>query len=135
MRARRSSFGLLLAAVAMAQAPTESASVEGTVVHSITGAPIVRAHVALRGSGPSAKIYGAVTTAEGKFSITGVAPGTYQALAERVGFFMPAAPGGRTTVDVAVRPGVTKEDLKLRLAPLGSISGRVGTPCGHWNGA
>jgi hypothetical protein len=125
MRARRSSYVLLLTAVAMAQGSSEPASVEGTVIHSITGVPIVRAHIALRGSGPNPKIYGAVTTAEGKFSITGVAPGAYQALAERVGFFLPAGPGGRTTVDVAVRPGVTREDLKFRLAPLGSISGRV----------
>ena len=66
-----------------------------------------------------------MTTAEGKFSITGVAPGTYQASADRVGFFLPAGPGGRATVEVAVRAGEKKSDLAFRLAPLGSISGRV----------
>ncbi len=125
MRGPRSSCGLLLAAVALAQAPSETASVEGSVTHSLTGAPILRAHIALRGSGPNAKNYGALTTAEGKFSITGIVPGTYQAAADRVGFFMPAEPGGRTTVEVVLRPGDKKEDLKFRLAPLGSISGRV----------
>lgn len=125
MRGLRSSCGLLLAAVALAQAPPEPASVEGSVTHSITGAPVLRAHIALRGSGPNAKSYGALATAEGKFSITGIVPGTYQASADRVGFFMPAEPGGRTTVEMVLRAGDKKGDLKFRLAPLGSISGRV----------
>ena len=125
MRGLRNSCGLLLAVVAMAQSPPEPASVEGTVTHSITGAPILRAHIALRGPGPNAKSYGALTTAEGKFSITGVVPGTYQASADRVGFFMPAGPGGRTSVEVVLRDGDKKENRKFRLTPLGSISGRV----------
>jgi protocatechuate 3,4-dioxygenase beta subunit len=116
---------LLLAAVALAQAPNEPAALEGTVIHSISGAPILRAHIALRGSGPNPRSYGALTTAEGNFSITGVVPGTYQVSADRIGFFMPANPGGRTTIEVVLRGGEKKEELKFRLAPLGSISGRV----------
>lgn len=126
MRGLKSSIGLALAAAALAQAPAENAaSVEGAAIHSVSGAPIARAHISLRGLGPNAKNYGALSTAEGKFSITGVAPGSYQATAERVGFFMPAGFGGSTTVAVALRSGEKRDDLKLPLAPLGAISGRV----------
>lgn len=126
MRGLRSSLGLALAAAALAQAPAQNgASVNGVAIHSVSGAPIARAHVSLHGLGANAKNYGALSTAEGKFSITGVAPGSYQATVERVGFFMPAGFGGTTTVAVALRAGETKDDLKLQLAPLGSISGRV----------
>lgn len=125
MRGLRSSCGWLLAAVVWAQAPSETASVEGSVTHVMTGAPILRAHIALRGSGPDAKNYGALTTADGKFSITGIVPGTFQISTERVGFFMPAEPGGRAAVEVVLRAGDKKEGLKFRLAPLGSISGHV----------
>jgi protocatechuate 3,4-dioxygenase beta subunit len=126
MRAIRSSALLLAAAAAWSQqtAP-EPASIEGTVLHSLTGAPLPRAHVTLRGSGPNAKAYGATTTAEGKYSINGIVPGTYQALATRVGFFAPMGTGGRTTIAVSLREGDKKRDVNLRLAPLGSISGRV----------
>ncbi len=125
MRGLRSSSGLLVASLALAQAPPKPGLVEGTVTHSLTGAPILRAHVALRGVGPQAKSYGALTNTEGKFSIAGVFPGTYRAAAERVGFFAPAEAGGRTTIEVALGAGEKKDDLKFRLAPLGSISGRV----------
>jgi hypothetical protein len=126
MRGLRSSFGLAMAVMAMAQAPPENAaSVAGAVTHTLSGAPIPRAHISLRGSGPNARNYGALTTVEGRFSITGVVPDAYQASVDRVGFYMPAAPGGRATVEVVLHAGDKKEELKLQLAPLGSISGRV----------
>jgi hypothetical protein len=110
-----------------AQAPADDkpASIEGTVTNSLTGEPLVRAHVALRGSGSNARSYGALTTAEGKFSVTSVAPGTYQASAERAGFFAPSGTDGRTTVEIVLRGGDKKDNLKLKLAPLGAITGRV----------
>jgi len=125
MRAIRSSLGWLAVAVVMAQAPPETAAVTGKVTQALTGAPLVRAHVSLRSFGPNTKDYGAITTAEGSFSITGVASGTYQATVDQVGFFMPPGTDGRPAVEVVLRAGDKKEDLKLTLAPLGSISGRV----------
>jgi hypothetical protein len=74
MRGPRSSWGLLLLASAWAQTP-ESASVQGSVTNSMTGAPVLRARIALRGSGRDAKNYTALTTADGKFTIPGVVPG------------------------------------------------------------
>ncbi|MEO8595233.1 MAG: carboxypeptidase-like regulatory domain-containing protein [Candidatus Solibacter sp.] len=131
MRARRNSSLLALAASlhAWAQAPApssaEPASVEGMVTHAVSGAPVVRAHVLLRGTARDAKTYGAITTAEGTFAISGIPPGNYYATVDRVGFFMPALPGGRNSVQLSLKAKDKKEDLKLQLAPLGSISGRV----------
>ncbi len=125
MRVSGSNCLWLAAMLVWAQPPSETASVSGTVTHAITGVPILRAHIALRGAGPDAKNYDSLTTAEGKFSITGIVPGTYQVTADRVGFYMPAEPGGRAAMEAVLRAGDEKEGLKFRLAPLGSISGRV----------
>ncbi|MCU1238139.1 MAG: hypothetical protein JWP63_6106, partial [Candidatus Solibacter sp.] len=51
MRGLRSSCGLLMAAAALAQTPSETASLQGSVTHSVTGAPVPRAHIVLRGAG------------------------------------------------------------------------------------
>ncbi|MEO8371861.1 MAG: carboxypeptidase-like regulatory domain-containing protein [Candidatus Solibacter sp.] len=125
MRAIRSSLTLLMAAAACAQTQNEPASLSGDVTHTVTGAPILRAHITLRGNAPNGATYGALTNAEGKFAITGIPAGIYQATVERIGFFLPPLPGNRTTVEVNLRAAEKKEDLKFRLAPLGSISGRV----------
>jgi len=125
MRAIRSSGILLLAACAFAQTQNEPASLSGSVTHSITGAPILRAHITLRGNGNNVPTYGALTNSEGKFSITGIVVGIYQASIERTGFFMPPLPGNRTTVELNLRAAEKKDDLKFRLAPLGTISGRA----------
>ena len=129
MRARRSSCWLALAVSAFAQSPApstaEPAAIVGSVTHAVTGAPMVNAHVTVKGSGPSAKTYGAMTTAEGKFAIQGLVPGEYQASVERTGFFMPAQPGGRNWLAVSLKANEKKEFVKLQLAPLGSIAGRV----------
>jgi hypothetical protein len=124
MRALKNSCGLLLAVAALSQTPPESASVSGAVVDGLTGAPLPRAHVALRGTGPSAKNYGAVTAAEGKFSIAGIVPGVYQGSAERAGFYTPSVEGS-TTTKITLNQNDKNENLKFQLKPLGTISGRV----------
>jgi hypothetical protein len=65
---RKSSCVCLLAVTAFAQ---QTASVTGTVTNSVTGAPVPRAHVTLRGQ----KNFGALTDGDGKFSIAGIVPG------------------------------------------------------------
>jgi hypothetical protein len=111
----RNSLVFLLMTAAWGQSPSESAAVEGTITHAVTGAPIARAHVSLRG----AKAYGALTNPQGSFSITGLPQGAYEASVERIGFFLPA------TAQVVLRAGERKKDLDLKLAPLGAIAGRV----------
>jgi hypothetical protein len=116
-----------LCAAALAQTPPaatdQPASVSGVVTNSVTGEPIVRAHVSLRpmSNRPNTtqQPYGAMTDAEGKFSITSVPPATYMVSAERGGF--EAAPMSREVI----KAGDKKEDFKLKLTPDGAIAGRV----------
>jgi hypothetical protein len=89
------------------------ASVEGVVTNSLTGAPVPRAHVHLQAESQ----YSAITAADGRFSIGGIAPGSYWATAERVGF--------ATTINIAVKAGDSKSDIEIKLVPTGAISGRV----------
>jgi len=107
-----------------APADDKSASVQGVVTNSITGEPILRAHVVFRpmfsGPGPTQKKFGALTTVEGKFSIAGLDPGRYSIGLDKIGFVTP--PNMETVV---LQAGEKKADLKLKLVPTGSITGRV----------
>jgi hypothetical protein len=99
--------------------------VEGTVINSLTGAPVPRANVTLTGHGDEqpAERYGTTSGADGSFAITGVKADTYWAEAERAGFAAADANGGR--VRVAVLDGDQKTGVEIRLAPTGAIIGRV----------
>src|SRR5579872_2759604 len=133
----RSSSGaaLLLAAwAALAQSPAapedKPATVEGAVSNLITLEPVVRAHVSLRGNTIAGKQvrYGAVTDPSGKFSVTGLPPGTYAAQAERVGFATGSM--GWPVAGITLAAGDRKSGIKLQLTPFGAISGRVVTQDG-----
>src|ERR1035438_6817005 len=71
----------------LAQQPL--AGMEGTVVHSITGAPLRGVHLRLALQNPDevvAPIYGAMSDDAGRFSIAGIQPGVeYRLEAERAG--------------------------------------------------
>ena len=106
-------------------APDKPASLEGTVTHAATGAPIERAHVIARQSsgGPQQQVYGASSNAEGKFVIGGLPAGNYNVTAERTGFLMPVehnSAGAFSKLDAG-----DKKEVKLRLIPTGAILGRV----------
>ncbi len=123
---------ILIAVSAFAQnsAEIKPAAVQGVVTNAITGEPVLRAHVSLRGATPVAggqpRNYGALTDAEGKFAITGMDPGGYGFAAEKPGFLMPVenAAGGRGTF-LTLRPGDSKSDFTFKLLPAGAITGRV----------
>jgi hypothetical protein len=85
--------------------------------------PIERAHVSLRryNSGGFDK-YGALTNAEGKFRITGIPAGSYQVTLDRVGY---VAPLETTRSPVMLTSDEKKDNLQLKLVPMGAISGRV----------
>lgn len=132
MRSRRNSAALWLAlttaGVGFAQtqpppANEKPASVEGEVRNSVTGMPIERAHVALRrfNNGGWDK-YGAMTNAEGKFTITGIPAAPYQVTLDRVGF---VAPLEVTRNQLALKAGEKKDNFQMKLVPVGTISGRV----------
>ncbi len=98
-------------------------SLEGAVTNAVTGEPIVRAHIVLHSQGPSQRTFGALTTAEGKFSIENLPADKYFTEVQRVGF---VAPVPRTAADntVEVKAG-EKKTRDFKLSPVGSITGRV----------
>jgi hypothetical protein len=115
---------------AMAQTPAPGSdkpiAVQGVVTNSVTGEPVLRAHVVLRSGTQgqqgqaSQKRYAALTAVDGKFTITAIDPGRYSVAIDKTGFI--------TTSDVPMmnlQPGDSKDDLKFKLTPCGSIVGRV----------
>jgi hypothetical protein len=115
--------GLVLAQPQTPPVPEKPASVQGEVRDAISGLPIERAHVSLRRFGNGGwDRYGAQTNAEGKFTIQGIPPGGYQVAMDRVGYVVPAEVGRNQFM---LHAAEAKENLKLKLIPVGSISGRV----------
>ena len=125
--------GIVVACLCRGQQAVDSdktAAVEGQVNNALTGEPLVRAHVVLRGnSAPTQKQYGALTTAEGKFSVTGIAPGNYRASVDKVGFVM--APGSSARVTLNLKEKEKKDSLQLKMLPTGAIVGRVTDAAGE----
>src|SRR5437764_10068446 len=104
----------LLAAVAIAcgvaaaqpSAADQTASVAGKVTNSVGGEGILRAHVSLRPQGDqSQQSYGAITDAEGKFSVIRVPPGNYSASVEKAGYVAAANPMLGASTIVRLAPG------------------------------
>ncbi len=133
MRSRRNSVALFLLPVAgvlcfsQAQPPRaddKPASVEGEVRNSVSGLPVDRAHISLRRYNNGAwDKYGALTDAEGKFKIAGIpAANGYQVTVERVGF---VAPLEVTRNAVTLKADEKKDNFKVKLIPVGAISGRA----------
>jgi len=93
LRSNKIALCFLCAAAAFAQTPAgKTASVSGTVVNSVTGTPLPRVHVILGLDAEGDRTYGALTTSDGKFSITGLVPGSYAVTLDRIGFSMPNRP-------------------------------------------
>jgi hypothetical protein len=113
---RVSSF-VALVALAFAGQAQEAASVTGMVTNSVTGAPIVRAHVKLSGR----QSFGALTNGEGKYSITGIPPGGYGYSAERVGFISEVHMGSMPGQDLHAGDN----SLDMTLIPVGAVAGKV----------
>ena len=98
----------------------QTASIEGVVTGSVTGSALARVHVVLKNpSDNSGPAYGAQTTDDGSFSITGI-PATrdYILTATRAGYAT-----GRITLTLARDEKRRNTDLKL--VPVGAIRGRV----------
>src|SRR6202050_1928479 len=77
-----------------AAAAAELASLSGAVTNSVTGSPVLRAHVSIRSAGGSEQQYGAMTNGEGKFTMTQLPPGHYTVSVEHTGFVMSRNRGG-----------------------------------------
>src|SRR5580658_718570 len=112
---------ILLCALPVA---AQTARVEGVVTDAITGVPVPRAHLTLQGliDGQPGR-YGATSAADGRFSITGIAPGSYTPAAERVGFVRWS--GGRPRDRIALNANDSRTGIEIKLIPTGTITGRV----------
>ena len=115
--------GLALAQTQPPRADEKPASVEGEVRDMISGLPIERVHVSLRRFANGGwDRYGAQTTAEGKFTISAIPAGNYQTTLDRVGYVVPVEiTRGSLTLHAAEK----KDNYKIKLVPVGAITGRV----------
>ena len=133
-----------------ARPPAGTASVEGIVVKLGTNDPIAGADLELTfqpspqsQSAPNSNPippYTATSGADGKFVFRNVGAGNYKLVAARIGgSFTPGEFGQRGTlgrgVIFPIANGEQKRNLRLEMAPVGSITGRImdsdGRPIGH----
>src|SRR6266542_5688935 len=113
---------LFLCAACAFGADEKPAGVAGMVTNALTGEPVARAQVSLNGMG---RRLPGVTSEAGKFSITDVPAGAYMVFVRRVGFTQTADRTAKNWVEIVLRAGDSKDDLKLKLTPAGAITGRV----------
>ncbi|HEX8153495.1 MAG TPA: carboxypeptidase regulatory-like domain-containing protein [Thermoanaerobaculia bacterium] len=90
----------------------KAAELRGRVVDSSTGAPIEKARVQFRGSAPEDSLFShaAETDASGAFTIASIAPGRYNATAEKQGY-------GSKVQEVTVTDSAEPVELKLAKDP------------------
>src|ERR1035438_797384 len=116
----------LLAALLCATAYGQT--VEGTVVNSVTGAPV--AGVAVQIGSPGKPFQMATTDAVGAFLVDGLADGRYSASFNKQGF-SPPGPDEAARQPFLVRAGSAAVRLQVRMTPRGKVSGRVLDGDGH----
>jgi protocatechuate 3,4-dioxygenase beta subunit len=123
--------GFSLAGFPQAPADTPPPLIEGSVLNKVTGSPVKHAHVmyvkVTQVAGEGTFPISTDTDADGQFSIQ-VEPGAYRLWVERAGFarmaYGSSTPDGAGTV-LNIAPGQQMREIKLRIVPLGAISGRV----------
>jgi protocatechuate 3,4-dioxygenase beta subunit len=113
---------MMLALRLAAQTGGEPATVEGKVIDAVSGLPVARAQVMLQAEGNGPARHTTMSAADGTFSITGISPGTYAAMAQRVGYVNSAELGGPP---IMLKAAERKTGVEIRLTPTGSITGRV----------
>ena len=107
--------------------PEDRCMLAGVVVKSTTGAPLKRAVVYLQRVGGQEQ-HSVRTEAGGRFSFSGLGPGTYSLWVNRDGYLNIAY--GQETPEsppkfLTLKPGERKTDLVFRLIPLGDIVGHI----------
>jgi hypothetical protein len=115
----------------------DKCSVEGTVINSVSGEPVKKAHVQLAPRVKGASTYSTVSDAAGHFLIDEVDAGRFQLVAYRSGYIQPSSPHGNAKYSGAftLEKGQKMKEIVLNLAPQGVISGRIldedGDPLGN----
>src|SRR3989475_11121350 len=118
---------------------SNTASVEGVVARLGTGEPLARATVTLSNDRYTSQVLSTTTHASGRLSFLNVPPGEYRLQASRQGPYIPAEYGQRKADErgtpLTIQPGQKITEIRLELAPTGSISGRIldsdGEPLGR----
>jgi protocatechuate 3,4-dioxygenase beta subunit len=105
------------------------ALVEGAVTHALTGDPVRKCKVTLRGnSGVGDNSRSAMTDAEGRFRFENLEAGRYRLSAEKSGFVnqeFGARTFGRPGSTLTLDKGMQLKNLSLKITPQGVISGKV----------
>jgi len=104
----------------------QQSGIEGVVVDSVTHQPMPRVHITLRpataeGAGPE-DIYGAMSRADGHFSISGMKPVVYGVTAQRNGYLLLS---DRASGTVTLKPGETLSDFRIEMTPHAVVTGHV----------
>jgi len=118
---------VVFAGIVSAQAPPRPPSVSGIVTNSRTGQPVRKVSVTLIAKDTEHDLsYEADSDGNGRFLFEDVAPGEYSLDADRQGFIRDdeGAPGAPLP-SFKVEPGQAVTNVKVRLIPLGVITGRV----------
>jgi hypothetical protein len=117
--------GIVAGILTAQEPPPPSLSVGGTVI-STSGDPIRKATVILRAHDEAGISYTVDSDANGRFVIQDVQPGSYAVSADRQGFMLETegAPGAPPPT-LKVEAGQSRNDVKIKLVPLGVITGRV----------
>ena len=102
--------------------PSDLATVEGTVRHSITGQLLSKAVLTLQGSGNAATT---TSDANGKFAMKNLAPGQYSWGAQRTGFTNFVANGFDPNSFLTLEKGQAKKGVEIKLTPQSAIAGRI----------
>lgn len=125
-------FAVILSADAQdRQVSSQTGSIRGTVIDTRTGQPIAGAMVIARGVWGSEGRTAASTGQDGTFALRGLPPGRYRMEASQSGYvdssrsrdgFRGGSPGSAM---VSVGAGQNVDGVMIRLAPAGSIAGKI----------
>jgi len=102
--------------------------ISGMVVTAGAAEPLRKARLRLQSTVDRSSTISATTNLEGRFELSGIAPGRYKLYVTRVGYVTqvygqrkPSDPGA----DLTLRPGQDIKDLIFRMIPWGVIAGRI----------
>lgn len=116
---------LFLLAAALAEAQPQTASLEGTVLNEVTGAPVPRAVVKLEATPAIKPQPTTFTDAEGRFRFDRLPAGAYSLTARKRGFLDVGDIPRQVPLRVRLDSGQHRGALVYKLTPQAIITGRV----------
>lgn len=111
-----------------ASLPKPKATISGNVIDAVTGKPLKKVWIVARKLQDRQAPYGAVTNAEGNFTIKDLDAGRYTLSATRTGYVSQQygqRTGGRGGMPLNAESGGEFKDIKFKLQPGGVIYGRM----------